>query len=222
MVSTGNQVGILNSHCKFFLNFVLCLLDELTFPVSFHSCHALWLTSLSNETATSTGTGKKIGLDWQNNNFARASRFLYISSPSVYDNNMKVPNFTFCRGREHEATTFSFSELWNSLLELNYKKIGQHLTNLTRWNKRDKLWGDPYSLQVTFSLPSPSPSLLLKLPINGARDGWEEPRSNDRNLQKLKIRFSLIASGKKENKTPFTRAKQSARHAKFLAPCWRF
>ena len=145
MVSTGNQVGILNSHCKFFLNFVLCLLDEQTFPVSFHSCHALWLTSLSNETATSTRTGKKIGLDWQNNNFARASRFLYISSPSVYDNNMKVPNFTFCRGREHEATTFSFSELWNSLLELNYKKIGQHLTNLTRWNKRDKLWGDPYS-----------------------------------------------------------------------------
>ena len=30
---------------------------------------------------------------------------------------------------------FSFSELWYSPLELNYRKIRTHLTNWTRWNK---------------------------------------------------------------------------------------
>ena len=36
--------------------------------------------------------------------------FLYISQPSLHDYNVKVPNFTFCRGREHKTTTFlSFS-----------------------------------------------------------------------------------------------------------------
>ena len=33
---------------------------------------------------------------------------LYISKPSLHDYNVKVPNFTFCRGREHKATTFFF------------------------------------------------------------------------------------------------------------------
>ena len=32
---------------------------------------------------------------------------------------------------------FSFPELWYSLLEFNSCKIFQHLTNWTRWNKRD-------------------------------------------------------------------------------------
>ena len=36
-----------------------------------------------------------------NNNFARAHAFLYISQPSLHDYDVKVPNFTFCRGREH-------------------------------------------------------------------------------------------------------------------------
>jgi len=64
--------------------------------------------SLSNDDGDGNEDGKKaIGLDWQNNNFERASRFLYISLPSLYDYNVKVPNFTFCR--EHKTTTFSFS-----------------------------------------------------------------------------------------------------------------
>ena len=48
------------------------------------------------------------GLDWQNNNFARASRFLYISLSSLHDYNVKVPKFTFCRWGEHETTMFFF------------------------------------------------------------------------------------------------------------------
>ena len=34
--------------------------------------------------------------------------FLYISLPSLHDYNIKVRNFTFCRGREHTTTTFFF------------------------------------------------------------------------------------------------------------------
>ena len=29
--------------------------------------------------------------------------FLYISLPSLHDYNVKVPNFTFCQGREHKT-----------------------------------------------------------------------------------------------------------------------
>ena len=35
---------------------------------------------------------------------------------------------------------FSFSELWYTPLEFNSRKVCQHLTNWTRWNKRDKIW----------------------------------------------------------------------------------
>ena len=51
---------------------------------------------------------KAVGLDWQNNNLARASRFLYISLPSLYDYDVKIPSFTFCGGREHKTTTLFF------------------------------------------------------------------------------------------------------------------
>ena len=38
--------------------------------------------------------------------------FFHISLPSSHDDDMKLPNFTLCGGREHMTTTlFSFSEL---------------------------------------------------------------------------------------------------------------
>ena len=40
-----------------------------------------------------------------NNNFALASRFLYISLPSLHDYDMKV---LFCGGRKHNTATFFF------------------------------------------------------------------------------------------------------------------
>ena len=44
--------------------------------------------SLSNDDGDLKENGNNaIGLDWQNNNFARASRFLYISLPSLHDYN---------------------------------------------------------------------------------------------------------------------------------------
>ena len=68
--------------------------------------------SLGNDDGNGNGkeNGKKsIGLDWQNNNFARATRFfLYIFLPSLHDHNVKVPKLTFCRGRELKTKAFFF------------------------------------------------------------------------------------------------------------------
>ena len=67
---------------------------------------------------------RTIGLDWQNNNFARAIYpFLYISWPSLHDYNVKMPYFTFFRGRERrQQLSFSFPWLWHSPLEFHNKK----------------------------------------------------------------------------------------------------
>ena len=45
-------------------------------------------------------------LDTQNNDSAHASRFLYIFLLSLHDYDVKLPNFTFFRGREHKTMTF--------------------------------------------------------------------------------------------------------------------
>ena len=42
----------------------------------------------------------------QNNNFARASHFLYISLPSTARLPVKMPNFMFCEGRKQGMTKF--------------------------------------------------------------------------------------------------------------------
>ena len=52
---------------------------------------------------------KSNSLTRQNNNFARASRFLYISLPSLHDYHVKMPNFTFYEGRKQAMTKFFFS-----------------------------------------------------------------------------------------------------------------
>ena len=66
--------------------------------------------SLARRTATATRTAKKtIGLDKRNKYFARVSGVSrYISLPSLHNYNVKLPNFTFCRGREQNATNFFF------------------------------------------------------------------------------------------------------------------
>ena len=73
--------------------------------------------------------------------------FLYISLPSLHDYDVKLPNFTYCGGREHKTVTFFFfPELRYCPLEFNSRKNCQHLTNWTRWNKRDKVWSSATSL----------------------------------------------------------------------------
>ena len=86
------------------------------------------LGNLSNDDHDVNENGKK-ALGWycQNNNFTRASRF-------VEDGNTR------------QQFSFSFPGLWYSPLELNSKKICQHLTNWTTWNKRDKVSSSANSL----------------------------------------------------------------------------
>ena len=62
--------------------------------------------------------------------------------------------------REHKTTTLFFFP-WTSIqsFRIQLQKNSQHLTNWTRWNKRDKVWSSATS--HFFS----QPSLLLKLPI---------------------------------------------------------
>ena len=55
---------------------------------------------------------KAVGLISKTTTLHMPHPFLYISWPSLPDYNVKVPEFTFCRGREHKTTTFfSFPEL---------------------------------------------------------------------------------------------------------------
>ena len=67
--------------------------------------------------------GKKaIGLDWQNNITLQIHHaFLYISFTSLHDDDMKMPNFTFCKD-ENTRQGFSFPELRYSLLKFNSRK----------------------------------------------------------------------------------------------------
>ena len=58
--------------------------------------------------------------------------FLYISLPSLHDYNVKVPNFTFCRGHENK-TTINFSLFPNLSTVFYTRKICQHLTNWKSW-----------------------------------------------------------------------------------------
>ena len=74
-----------------------------------------YIRGLSNDDDDGKENGKQpIGLDWQNNNFASASRFFVHF------------NFTFCRGREHKTTTCFFF-FWTLLqlfrIQLQKKKI---------------------------------------------------------------------------------------------------
>ena len=77
--------------------------------------------------------------------------FLYISSPTLRDYDLKPPNFKFWGGREHKTTTlpffsWTFIESFRSQPPPPLKKIRQHLKNWTRLNKREKLWSSANTL----------------------------------------------------------------------------
>ena len=104
--------------------------------------------SLGNDDGNGNGkeNGKKsIGLDWQNNNFARATRFFCtFFYRRCTTTTWKCLNSRFVEDvNSRQRLSFSFPELWYSLLEFNSRKISQHLTN---WNKRDKVWSSANSL----------------------------------------------------------------------------
>ena len=56
--------------------------------------------------------------------------FLYITLPSLHDYDEKLPNFTFCGGRELKTTLFSFlSQTSIQSFSIHLRKICLHLTN---------------------------------------------------------------------------------------------
>ena len=59
-------------------------------------------------TATSTRTVKK---QW-----VWIGKTMTLHVLSLHDNNVKIPNFTFCGGREHKTLTFFF-------FSLNFKTV---------------------------------------------------------------------------------------------------
>ena len=81
-----------------------------SFPETSHSPISLSsLGRLGNDDGDGNENGKNaIYLDWQNNNFARASGFFVHFFAVVATTSVKVPKFTFCRGREQKTTTFFF------------------------------------------------------------------------------------------------------------------
>ena len=102
-----------------------------------------WLGSLSiDDWRRQRERQKAIGLDWQNKQLCTCiTPFLYISLPSLQDYDVKIPNFTFSRGREHKTTTsffFSWTMIQSFRIQLQKnknKKKSLHLMNWTRWNK---------------------------------------------------------------------------------------
>ena len=67
------------------------------------------LGSLSNDDDDVNENGKNaIGLISKTTTLHVHHAFLYISLPSLHEYDVKMPNFTFCRGREHNTTTFFF------------------------------------------------------------------------------------------------------------------
>ena len=89
--------------------------------------------SLSNEDgdgdANENGE-KTVGIDWQINNSARASRFfVHFYAVGARLQLETFRRFAFYGEREHKAAIFFFfSEILYSLLEFNFKKICQRLT----------------------------------------------------------------------------------------------
>ena len=58
------------------------------------------LSSLIGSFSNDDGDGKRNRFITQNNNFARASCFLYISLPSLHGYDVKMPNCKFYGGRK--------------------------------------------------------------------------------------------------------------------------
>ena len=110
--------------------------------------------SLSNdEGAVNKNVTKATGLDWQNNNFARATRVFvsFFSLPSLHDYDVKLPISFFLR----DVNTEQQLSIYFPEYQFNSRKNCQHLTKWTRWNKRYKVWSSAFSY--------PSTTLLLKL-----------------------------------------------------------
>ena len=123
------------------LNSIL-MQKKLSFvSINLHRCWPReWKHSIgrsSNDDGASKRTAKKaIGLDWQNNNFARESRFFYITflcrrcTPATW--NCLITRFVEDVNTRKQAF-LSFPLLWYSPLEFNSRKICQHFISAKKF-----------------------------------------------------------------------------------------
>ena len=90
-----------------------------------YSSHTVILESLSDNDGGGDEDGKKaIILDWQNDNFACASHFLYFLCVRSMTTTWKCLISRFVKdGNSRQQLYFSFPEIWYSLSEFNYKQI---------------------------------------------------------------------------------------------------
>ena len=104
--------------------------------------------SLSNELGDGDGdgdgneNGRKaflIGLDWQNNNCTRASRFFVSFFAVVARLLRKTSCFHVLWRTWTQDNNFHFLSLKYNPLEFNPRKNRYYLPNWTRWNKLDKV-----------------------------------------------------------------------------------
>ena len=111
--------------------------------------------------------------------------FWYISLSSLPDYDVKLLNFTFCGACEHTTMTFFFLFLnFNTVFKNSSpQKNCQHLTNWTKWNKRDKVWSSATSLfkgrfrscrrRCCYKVPNIKRFLAAKLPLFQASTNFE-------------------------------------------------
>ena len=105
---------------------------------------SIGIRSLCNDDGDLNENGKKaIGLDWQDNNFARVSRFfctfLCRHCTTTMWTVLIPPFLEYVNTRPR--LSFSFPELRYNLLEFNSRNYCRHLTDWTRRNKRYLVWG---------------------------------------------------------------------------------
>ena len=109
-----------------------------------HGNYCPLVGSLSNYDGYNNENGKKaIGLDWRNTTLHVHHALLYISLPSQHDYDVKCLISRFLEG--DNDLLFLFLN-FDSLTEFNSRNNCQHLTNWTRWNKRDKVWSSANAL----------------------------------------------------------------------------
>ena len=106
--------------------------------------------SLGNDDGDVNESCKKaMGLNWQNNNFTRASRFFvhfFAVTTRLRRENAQIHVLWRTWTQLDNDFLFLFLNSETVLLELNFRNNCQHLKNWPRWNKRDKVWRSANSL----------------------------------------------------------------------------
>ena len=135
--------------------------------------------SLSNDNRDGNMNGKKaIGLDWQKQQFCTYIT-LFCSFPcrrcTTMTWNCLISRFVEdVKRRRQPSRSVAFPELWYSPLESNSRQIRQHLTNLTRWNKRDEVWTSANKPFFTDVFVAVAVVIALKAPNRS----WSETAAN--------------------------------------------